>query len=334
MVKKDLEERNMLCTGFDERTMQTKLELVLREEEEWLQMAMYRRDTRFSSDAGLERCTLGLDRIVLDMLHCPMRMHEKVLNLLYQEILNGKTKNEVNGKPAASKRKKKAVDEGAVGQEIAKLFENVQGFPELHRGVVTNFVENGRTALYSVSFDQGIVEHMNLKEFREAHKLALLLESDEAREEARKLQARRNTVAPALGEVSDIIRTLGSLGETWTHQWDEKNTKALKSIKLPFDQSKRIFQAGNLPSLRTAVEIAVPSSREEHRTAWKQFLEDYVHVIARLTQSEEFTAHELDALQIWIDKCYRTLMVVAGMKACTNYFGYPDGYYGVLQVPW
>ena len=26
MVKKDLEERNMLCTGFDERTMRTKLE--------------------------------------------------------------------------------------------------------------------------------------------------------------------------------------------------------------------------------------------------------------------------------------------------------------------
>ncbi len=25
-----------------------------------------------------------------DMLHCPMRMHEKVLNLLYNEIFNGK----------------------------------------------------------------------------------------------------------------------------------------------------------------------------------------------------------------------------------------------------
>ncbi len=65
---------------------------------------------------------------------------------------------------------------------------------------------------------------MNLKEFREAHKLALLLETDEAKEEARKLQIRRNIVAPALVELSDIIQTLGSLGETWTHQRDEKNT--------------------------------------------------------------------------------------------------------------
>ena len=30
------------------------------------------------------------------MLHCPMRMHEMVLTLLYTEVLNGKTKKEVN----------------------------------------------------------------------------------------------------------------------------------------------------------------------------------------------------------------------------------------------
>ena len=317
MVKKDLEERKISCIGLNEGTMRNKLEFVLREEEEWLQMGMYRRDTRFSADVGLD-----LERTVLDMLHCPMRMHEKVLNLLYQEVLNGKTKNEVNGKPVASKRKKKAVDEGAVGQEIAKLFENAQGLPELHRGVVTNFVENGRTAFYTVSFDQGTVEQMDRKEFREAHKLALLLETDEAKEATRKLQIQRKTVAPALSELSDIIRTLGSLGETWTHQWDDTNTKALKGIKLPYDQSKRIFQVANLPSLRMAVEVAVPSSREEHRKAWMQFLEDYVHVITGLTQSEEFTTDTLNALQIRTDKCYRTLLQVAGIKACTNYFHY------------
>ena len=317
MVKKDLEERNISCIGLDEGTMRNKLELVLREEEEWLGMGMYRRDTRFSSDAALD-----LERTVLNMLHCPMRMHEKVLNLLYQDVLNGKTKNEVNGKPVASKRKKKAVDEGAVGQEIAKLFQNAQGLPELQRGVVTNFVENGRSAFYTVSFDQGTVEQMDRKEFREAHKLALLLETDEAKEATRKLQIQRKIVAPALSELSDIIRTLGSLGETWTHQWDDTNTKALKGIKLPYDQSKRIFQVANLPSLRMAVEVAVPSSREEHRKAWMQFLEDYVHVITGLTQSEEFTTDTLNALQIRTDKCYRTLLQVAGIKACTNYFHY------------
>ena len=77
-----------------------------------------------------------------------------------------------------------------------------------------------------------------------------------------------------------------------------------------------------MDSLRRAVEVAVPSSREEHRKAWMQFLEDYVHVIAGLTQSVEFTADELKALEIRIDNCYRTLLEVAGIKACTNYFHY------------
>ena len=97
MVLQDLVERNIPTFGMSDGEKRKTLELVLREEEEWQRMAVYRRDLRFSREEKPDKFTLRVDRTVLDMLHCPMRMHEKVLNLLYAEILNGKTKNETNG---------------------------------------------------------------------------------------------------------------------------------------------------------------------------------------------------------------------------------------------
>jgi hypothetical protein len=49
-------------------------------------------------------------------------------------------------------------------------------------------------------------------------------------------------VSPKLEELTDAIRELGSLGVSWSHQWEERKTKSLKKLKLPFDQS--IFQTG------------------------------------------------------------------------------------------
>ena len=97
IVNEDLKERNVECRGLADLEKRHRLEMILREEEEWQQMVMYRRDTRFSTDASTTNVKLRLDRTVVDMLHCPMRTNEKVLNLLYDEILNGKTKNAVNG---------------------------------------------------------------------------------------------------------------------------------------------------------------------------------------------------------------------------------------------
>ncbi len=54
-----------------------------------------------------------------------------MLNLLYAETLNGRTKNEANGPRIARKRKKNVAGEGAVGQEVAKVCENEQGLPVL-----------------------------------------------------------------------------------------------------------------------------------------------------------------------------------------------------------
>jgi hypothetical protein len=147
MVNKDLQERNLLNRRLSDKGKRDKLELVLREEEEWQQMVMYRRDQRFRGVAETPDAKLELDRVVLDMLHCPMRMHEKVLN--------GRTKNEANGPRKASKRKMKVAGEGAVGQEVAKVCENEQGLPVLQRGVVIEFTEDGGDPRYSVAYDDG-----------------------------------------------------------------------------------------------------------------------------------------------------------------------------------
>ena len=119
MVLQDLVERNIPTFGMSDVEKRKRLELVLREEEEWQRMAVYRRDQRLPREENPDKFTLKVDRTVLDMLHCPMRMHEKVLNLLYAEILNGKTKNETNGSVKGKKRKKEVVGAAAVGQEVA-----------------------------------------------------------------------------------------------------------------------------------------------------------------------------------------------------------------------
>jgi hypothetical protein len=92
IVLEDLAERNIPTLGMSDREKRKTMELVLREEEEWQRMAIYRCDKRFSRDVKPDKFSLMLDRTALDMLHYPMRMHEKILNLLFAEILNGKTK--------------------------------------------------------------------------------------------------------------------------------------------------------------------------------------------------------------------------------------------------
>ena len=76
----------MDTTGLSHLQQRRNLELVLREEEEWQQMVMYRRDTRFAVDIETGDVKLQLDRTVIDMLHLPMRTNEKVLNLLANNL--------------------------------------------------------------------------------------------------------------------------------------------------------------------------------------------------------------------------------------------------------
>ena len=320
IVEADLQERMLNSYGLSNLEKRRKLELVLREEEEWQQMVMYRRDTRFAVDNATGDVKLQLDRTVVDMLHCPMRTNEKVLNLLYDEILNGKTKNEVNGPRRGVKRKKQVLGDAAVGQQVAKMFVNEHGLPDLYRGVVASFIEEGNAQLYSVVYDDGDTEDLNVTEFGEAHAFAALLEKDKCNEEVRLQKQEKKIVSPRLVALTNIIRQLGSLGESWSHQWDEGNTKALKKIKLPFDQSKKIFKQDQLAVLQEAVDVAVGEERPEHRAEWKTFMEHYVHMVETLTKSEDYAPADIDALELRIEKCYGSLMKIAGMKGCTNYF--------------
>ena len=208
----------MDTTGLSHLQQRRNLELVLREEEEWQQMVMYRRDTRFAVDIETGDVKLQLDRTVIDMLHLPMRTNEKVLNLLYEEILNGKTKNEANGPRKGAKKKKEVVGDAAVGQQVAKLFVNDLGLPDLFRGIVASFNVTGTLQLYTVVYEDGDTEDLNLAEFREAHTFAKLLEKDKVSDDARLQKLQKKIVSPRVGELTDILRELGSLGETWTHQ--------------------------------------------------------------------------------------------------------------------
>ncbi len=100
LVKSDLNERKINMRHMSDQKQRDTLELILREEdeEEWQQLVMYRRDFRFHVKPGdLKAYKLQLDRTIIDMLlHCPMRMHEKVLTLLYTEV-SAEWQNEERG---------------------------------------------------------------------------------------------------------------------------------------------------------------------------------------------------------------------------------------------
>ena len=80
--------------------------------------------------------------------------------------------------------------------------------------------------LYTVVYDDGDTEDLNVAEFRETHAFAKLLEKDKKTDDARLETLQKKIVSPKLSELTDVLRNLGSLSETWTHQWEEGNTKA------------------------------------------------------------------------------------------------------------
>ncbi len=100
IVLQDLTERNIPTLGMSDGEKQKTLELVLREEEEWERMAMYR-------EVEPEDFTLKLDRTVLDMLHRPMRMHEKILICFTPKFSMGRqnTRPMVHGKQRRGRRR-------------------------------------------------------------------------------------------------------------------------------------------------------------------------------------------------------------------------------------
>jgi hypothetical protein len=94
------------------------------------------------------------------------------------------------------------------------MFVNEHGLPDLYRGVVAAFTDEGTRQLCSVVYDDADQEDLDANEFCEAHVFAQLLLKDRSTE-ARCLQKlERKTVSPKLIDLTNVIRELGSLEES------------------------------------------------------------------------------------------------------------------------
>jgi hypothetical protein len=205
LVSEDLRLRGIPHAGMTETTQRKMLELLLREEEEYLKLSMYVRDNRFRDLANESGHRTELHKTIIDMLHyCPMRTNEKVLNLLYAEVTQG------------------------------------------------------------------------------AHK----------------------------ADLTQAIRGLGDLPPSFGHKFEKKNTKVLEKIKLPYDQSRKIFGTHQLHGLRDLVHIAIPVSDLKRREEWMTFLYHYVHVNEKLHSTlEQYTAEDIADLQRNIDASMESLII-------------------------
>ena len=174
-MAEDLRLRNIPHAHMEASEKRHTLELLLREEEEYLKLQMYIRDDRFLELDKDPTMRGQLHKIILDMLHCPMRTNEKVLTLLYEAVLQG------------------------------------------------------------------------------AHKAQATI---------------------VLNDLTPIIRRLGSLGDLWTHKFEDDSTKVLQKFKLPYDQSRKIFAVSQLNGLREAVYVAIPPSETQLRIDWMEFLHE------------------------------------------------------------
>ena len=88
-MAEDLRLRNIAHAHMAPSEKRHTLEQLLREEEEYLKLQMYIRDDRFLELEKDPSHRGQLHKTILDMLHCPMRTNEKVLTLLYEQVLQG-----------------------------------------------------------------------------------------------------------------------------------------------------------------------------------------------------------------------------------------------------
>jgi hypothetical protein len=90
IVDQCLGDRLVACLGLDEIARRLKMQRILQLEHEFTKMKMYMRDQRFSATHPSSR-SVPMDRIILCLLHLPMRTHEKVLTLLFHSACENRT---------------------------------------------------------------------------------------------------------------------------------------------------------------------------------------------------------------------------------------------------
>ena len=59
---------------------------------------------------------------------------------------------------------------------------------------------------------------------------------------------------PVFTAMTEKLRAIGKLGDTWGPMFDDKKADKLASFALPYDQSKRIFNEGALPDLFEVID--------------------------------------------------------------------------------
>jgi hypothetical protein len=78
------------ATGNNGHSLRLKMRAILQLEQEYTRLTMHMRDARFSA-AHVSADAIPLDRLILCVLHCPMRTHEKVLTMLFQKACQHRT---------------------------------------------------------------------------------------------------------------------------------------------------------------------------------------------------------------------------------------------------
>ncbi len=136
--------------------------------------------------------------------------------------------------------------------------------------------------------------------------------------------AHKAEMKATLDELTIAIRRVGDLPPSFTHKFEKKNRKVMEKIKLPFDQSRKLFAIHQLGGLRELVHIAVPASETTRRDQWMTFLYHYVHVNETLQSTLDYTVEDITNLEYHIDAAYGLLVTTIGGKerGVTNYFHY------------
>jgi hypothetical protein len=120
MTTQDLKERGLCKQGMSEVAQRREMESRLRLEDEKKQMNVLTRDRRFEGRGGKVSDDIG--RVLIDTLHAPTRMNEKVLHVLCSVAHNNKTKKQAAG--VFGKMKAKLRSMGALGEWRGVQFED------------------------------------------------------------------------------------------------------------------------------------------------------------------------------------------------------------------
>ena len=95
IVKTCLAERRVAGHNdlLDEQSLRLKMQGILQLELEYTKMTMYLRDDRFTPEDGSAGLGIPLDRLLICILHCPMRTHEKIINMLMESACHNRVLN-------------------------------------------------------------------------------------------------------------------------------------------------------------------------------------------------------------------------------------------------